>query len=173
MGLTDSFEAVEQELGLQLPVSFKELTNAYGTGVWFATIFVLNPFEQSPIDGGRWWCRRGYAGGPAWCDALRASRDRFPSLHAHPIFPEPGGIFPWAFLQDGGVLYWLTEGPPDGWRTLDERDLPSSPESWESYKMSVTEILLKLAIDVPEIRDRELQSRCHPYRDRGFEAARG
>jgi hypothetical protein len=58
-------------------------------------------------------------------------------------------------------------------RTLDERDLPSSPESWQSYKMSVTEILLKLAIDAPDIRDMELRSRCHPYRDRGFEAAPG
>ncbi len=173
-GRLDSFAVVERELGLSLPTGFKELTEAYGTGVWFETIFVLNPFERSPVNGERWWCFRGYCGGPAWCAAERASPKQFPNLYVYPVYPEPGGVFPWAFLQDGGVLYWLTEGSPEVWRTLDDRLCPvCRRRRGESYQMTVPELLLNLATDAPDIRERELRSRCLPYLDRGFQALHG
>jgi hypothetical protein len=168
-GRLNDFDEVERELSLELPFSFKELTRAYGSGLWFETIWLLNPFFRSPRSRQRWWCPRGYTGGPEWCDSLRTARGESSTLDSlYPIDPEPGGLFPWAFLQDGGVLYWLTEGPSDSWKTFDDRDMPGSEDLWEVHEMSVTELLFRVASDDPLIWEKEVYSRCLPYRDHGF-----
>jgi hypothetical protein len=162
------FEGVERELALVLPESYKQLTFAYGQGVWFQTIAVLNPFMAWLNDLEPWMSVRGYAGGPSWCKRLRASREEFPDFIHSPIYPEPGGLFPWAFLQDGGVLYWLTAGPPARWKTLHDRDM-CTEEEWESFEMSVTELLWRLATGNAKGKGTELEERIAPYRSTVFE----
>jgi hypothetical protein len=53
------FKGVERELGLALPTSYKELTHCYGQGVWFETVFVLNPFMAWLNDLEPWMSVRG------------------------------------------------------------------------------------------------------------------
>jgi hypothetical protein len=161
------FDGVEHDLGLTLPASYKQLTHAYGQGVWFETIFVLNPFMAWLNDLEPWMSVRGYAGGPSWCKGLRASRDQFHGIRS-PIYPEPGGLFPWAFLQDGGVLYWLTAGPAERWKTLYDRDLLTE-EAWESFEMSVTELLWRLATGNGAVAGTELDQRIGSYRSSVFQ----
>jgi hypothetical protein len=157
------FEGVERELGLALPPSYKELTYAYGQGVWFETIFVLNPFFAWLNGLEPWMSVREYAGGPWWCSQLRASRARYPGQIVSPIYPEPGAIFPWAFLQDGGVLYWETAGAPEQWKTIHDRDLVFE-DGWQSFAMSLTEPLWRLASGDPAVADTELDQQIAPYR---------
>ena len=107
------FESIQRDLGICLPLSYMEMTHSYGQGIWFETIYVLNPFMAWLNNLEPWMSVSGFAGGPSWCNSLRASQAQIGHIRS-PIFPEPGGLFPWAFLQDGGVLYWLTEGPPKG-----------------------------------------------------------
>jgi hypothetical protein len=159
---------VEQDLGLTLPTSYKQLTHAYGQGVWFGTIFVLNPFLAWLNNLEPWMSVRGYAGGPSWCKRLCESREEFPGHIRSPIYPEGGGLFPWAFLQDGGVLYWLTTGPPEQWKTLNDRDLWME-EEWESFEMSVTELLWRLASGDATVAGTELDRRIAPYRSTVFQ----
>jgi hypothetical protein len=162
-GLLMGFESIERDLGMALPTSFKELTHAYGQGVWFETIFVLNPFYAKLNDLTPWLCGpRGYAGGLAWCDGLRKWREDFPRDFIYPICPEPGGVFPWAFLQDGGELYWLTSGPADSWKTLAGEIFDQ--ETWGQFEMSATELLWRLALDDPAVAKSGLAGRVAPFR---------
>jgi hypothetical protein len=163
------FQSIERELGLSLPAAYKELIHTYGQGVWFETIFVLNPFLAELNDLEPWWSVRGYAGGSSWCNTLRTAREEFPRAFIHPIYPEPGGIFPWAFLQDGGVLYWLTAGPPPRWKTLFDRDMHFQDE-WEVFEMPITELLWRLATGDGATAATELDKRIAPYRSVVFEA---
>ncbi|HYV39028.1 MAG TPA: hypothetical protein VE988_25305 [Gemmataceae bacterium] len=167
-GQTVGFDRVERDLGLVLPASYKQLTFAYGQGVWFQTIFVLNPFMARANDLEPWMSVREYAGGPSWCKRLLASKEEFPDLIRSPIYPESGGLFPWAFLQGGGVLYWLTAGPPVRWKTLHDRDL-CGEENWELFEMSVTELLWRLAKGDAKVKGTELEGRIAPYRSTVFE----
>jgi hypothetical protein len=162
------FDGVERDLVLTLPTAYKQLTHAYGLGVWFETIFVLNPFMAWLNDLEPWMSVRGYAGGPSWCNGLRASREKYPDQIRSPIYPESGGLFPWAFLQDGGVLYWLTQGPPEHWKTLHDRDL-GEEEEWESFEMTVTELLWRLASGDVAVAGTELDARIAPYRSTVFQ----
>lgn len=162
------FGGVERDLGLTLPASYKQLTHAYGQGVWFETIFVLNPFMAWLNDLEPWMSARGYAGGPSWCQKLRAWREEFPGEILSPIYPEPGGLFPWAFLQDGGVQYWLTAGPSELWKTLYDRD-GFEEQEWESFGMSVTELLWRLATGDVAVAGSELDERIAPYRATVFQ----
>jgi hypothetical protein len=157
------FGEFESALGITLPSSYKALTHAYGQGVWFETIFVLNPFFAWQNDLEPWMSVRGYAGGPSWCNSLRTARQSSSGQMLSPIYPEPGGLFPWAFLQDGGVLYWLTAGPPERWKTLHDRDLWAEAE-WEPFEMSVTELLWRLATGDAAVAGSELDKRIAPYR---------
>jgi hypothetical protein len=168
-GEQTGFGGVERDLKLSLPSSFKKLTHAYGQGVWFETIFVLNPFFAWLNDLEPWMSVRGYAGGPSWCKRLRASDEQYGFIHS-PIFPEPDGLFPWAFLQDGGVLYWLTTGRPEHWKTLNDRDLIEEKD-WESFEMSVTELLWRLATGDAKVAGTELDDRITPYRSTFFQVA--
>lgn len=81
-------------------------------------------------------------GGPEWCEKLRQARQEWPWSLPWPIYPEPGGLFPWAVTDNGGTLYWLTEGEPDGWPTLHD---PHScvPEDWERHDLPFAELLLR------------------------------
>lgn len=56
----------------------------------------------------------------------------------YPIFPEPGGILPWASTSDGSVCSWITTtSPPDEWIVFVE-----SPEwDWEQFDCSMTAFL--------------------------------
>ena len=166
------FSSVEAKLGLVLPIAFKELTHAYAQGVWFDTIYILNPFVEWDGRNEPWYCSRlGLTGGPEWCDRMRKVRKKHPDWFSrYPIYPEPGGIFPWAFVYGGGVLYWLTQGPAERWATLE--DPRANEDEWEQLDMSVTEILWKLAVADPGIEETVLDRAVRQFRDSGLVAYR-
>ncbi len=135
-----AFLAVEKELGRALPSDFKQLIATYGYGLWQRFWCVLNPFIGDGKQVRSWFCPRyGMAGGEQKLASLRAGRDQFPELHIYPIFPEPGGLFPWAMTDNGDFLYWLTEGDPDTWPTIHDPDL--TEKDWKRYDLPCTAIV--------------------------------
>ena len=101
--------AVEDELGLRLPGSYKALVERFGASSWRGFLHVLSPFDD------RLDLRRR---GGAALEADRAVRREFPSHYPLPLFPEPGGLLPWAVSDNGAVLYFITAGPPAEWPTV-------------------------------------------------------
>jgi hypothetical protein len=101
--------AIEGELGLRLPGSYKALVERFGASSWRDFLHVLSPFDQ------RLELRR--RGGRA-LEADRAVRREFPAHYPLPLFPEPGGLLPWAVSDNGDVLYFITAGTPDQWPTV-------------------------------------------------------
>jgi len=101
--------AVEGELGLRLPGSYKALVERFGASSWLDFLHVLSPFDERL----ELRCRSEAA-----LEADRALRRQFPSHYPLPLYPEPGGLLPWAVSDNGDVLYFITAGPPDEWPTL-------------------------------------------------------
>lgn len=98
---------VEAELGLGLPGSYKVLVEQFGASSWLDFLHVLSPFDER-----RWRRVR------ATLDADRTLRQEFPHYYPLPLYPEPGGLLPWAVTDNGDTFYFITTGPPDGWPTL-------------------------------------------------------
>jgi hypothetical protein len=101
------WSAVEAELGLGLPGSYKVLIELFGASSWRNFLHVLSPFDE------RRWRRVA-----ATLEADRVLRQEFPQHYPLPLYPEPGGLLPWAVSDNGDALYFVTGGPADGWPTV-------------------------------------------------------
>ncbi|WP_165985309.1 hypothetical protein [Streptomyces sp. YIM 98790] len=101
------WEWLAGELGTRLPREYAELMRVYGAGVW-AEWLRFRP----PLDGGEAGL---VALARAEARACRELRAEFPEEYPLPVWPEPGGLLPFADSVDGDVLGWLTGGEPDTW----------------------------------------------------------
>jgi hypothetical protein len=165
------FERIEQGISLTLPGAYKELVHVYGQGVWFETVFVLNPFYAWLQDLEPWYSPQHGRGVLQWCDGLREAREQFPEDFVHPIYPEPGGIFPYAlFYGIRGTLYWLTAGPADGWPSLFDLGGLSSQQEWERFDMPVTELFWRLATADKAVKGTSLDAAISGFRSTVFTA---
>ncbi|MBN9520879.1 hypothetical protein J0H58_20555 [bacterium] len=142
-GTLKAFREVEQSLGLVFPDTYKRAVKAYGLGLWQDFWCITSPFsENAPNHPLPWYIPRyGITSGPDHCTRLREVEKDFPGEYPWPIYPAPGGLFPWALTDSGGVLYWLTAGDPDGWPTI--YDPHDRPENWERYDLPFAELLFK------------------------------
>jgi hypothetical protein len=107
-GGLEAFSAVEARLGIALPAGYKSLIGAYGTGSWKGFLWVLNPFASNRF-------LNLFEQTQRQLEAERAIRADCSSEVPFPIYPEPGGLLPWAITDNGDRLYWLTEGNPENW----------------------------------------------------------
>jgi hypothetical protein len=138
-GENNDFARVEADLRLELPGDYKRLISTYGTGQWQEFWYVLNPFTENEFLNLRIQCQNRRPMKWSILDAEREVREA-ESEYPHPIYPEAGGILPWAVTDNGGSFFWLTRGPPEKWPTVYYAD--RSPE-FESYEMPCTELLYK------------------------------
>ena len=107
---TDSrWIAIEESLGLRLPADYKVMVDLFGASSWDDFLHVLSPFD----DGLNLQQR-----GQQILDADRESRLAFPSHYPIALYPESGGLLPWAITDNGDTLYFITSGPPDEWPIL-------------------------------------------------------
>lgn len=106
--LDRSWDSVEKELGTALPTDYKQFIDLYGTGAIARELHIWN-FRDASSD--KSW-RERLIGVGRWYDEVRDMGD-----HDWPyrMFPEPGGLLPFAGLMDVNHLNWLTKGTPDQW----------------------------------------------------------
>jgi hypothetical protein len=105
----ERWRAVEQSLGLELPKSYKQLVDLFGASVWADFLYVFSPFDERLN-----FERRG----KQILEADRESRREFPEHYPIALFPEPGGLLPWAGTDNGDTFYFITAATPDRWPTL-------------------------------------------------------
>lgn len=145
-GSEDGWLAAEAELGLALPDDYKDLIRTYGTGSWERTeLFILSPFNPDFGYNLVRQCFKTEGDNYTILDAERAAKkfltEEGCEPYPHPIYPEPGGIIPWATNGNGGRMFWLTDGPAESWRTAYHED---KTESFRLLDLTTTEILLSL-----------------------------
>jgi hypothetical protein len=102
-----SWDRLFHELGTTLPAEHVELMNTYGAGCWSDWLTFYTPLNVQPPT---------FA--PQVADALdiyRELRDEFPEDYPLAVWPEPGGLLPFADSIEGDVLGWLVDGAPDDW----------------------------------------------------------
>lgn len=106
-----NWDAVEAEIGTQLPDDYKDFIREYGSGIVNGQLMILNPFAKSSRFNLLLRAK-------AILDANRGfviySGKSFP----FPSFPEPEGLLPWGVTTNGDVLYWQTRGPASTWNTV-------------------------------------------------------
>lgn len=105
----NGWEAVFKEMGTRLPTGYMDLLDHYGAGMWSGWLRFPPPGRSGrygmPETSAR--ARDGYR-------LLREDddEDEFPL----PVWPEPGGLLPFADTAHGDYLCWLTEGEdPEAW----------------------------------------------------------
>jgi len=126
--------AVEQRLGLRLPPDYRDLVDTYGAGRFGNFITVFTPFVDN-----------GYVNlltqDTLALDAYRVMRADFPETAPDPVYPEPGGVLPWAQTDNGDVVYWRTDGPSERWPVV---VIESRFGMHEQYTLTTTAFLAKL-----------------------------
>ncbi len=145
---------IEAQLGMRLPRDYREMIEHYGTRTFADFLNPINPFLKPESFLAR-------------LDDMILQHERgmhaeFPEYFPLPIYPEPGGLFPWATTDDGDTLYWLTDVLPQDWPLV----------VWKSrgpkhvvYPFGATEFLqrwLSGALECPVF------PRRHEYFDPGF-----
>jgi hypothetical protein len=122
-GLDDArWRAVEQSLGLALPRTYKALVDRFGASSWGDFLHVLSPFDERLNLHHR---------GKQALDADKESRKKFPWHYPLPLYPEAGGLLPWALTDNGDTLYFITSASPDQWPTVIKG--PRAPEFEVSF----------------------------------------
>lgn len=142
-----AFLEAEEKLSLKLPDDYKELISTYGSGKWQDFWWHFNPFANSPYSNlfDQSLPADDTSGGNA-LSAERAAREDQNRSHAmgigikypHAIYPEPGGILPWARTENGGRFFWLTKGKTGNWSTIYYAG--RSPR-YEEFKVTCTELV--------------------------------
>lgn len=131
-GSLPEFAAIETALGTRLPSDFKLLLETYGTGSWLDFYWIVNPLD--PRMSG-FWLDSNHSEMRFW----RELRHEDPKLIPFPIWPDPGGLLVWGGNENGGTLFWLTEGDPNTWPTVTTVD--RTPE-FDRFDQSCTDLLL-------------------------------
>jgi hypothetical protein len=102
------WDYVLRALGTALPADYVDFIARYGTGRIAGFLWVYNPFERNPY-------LNLLSRSDAVLDADRQTREQFPDYFPEPLFPETGGLLPWAGTDNGDRLYWRTAGEPNSW----------------------------------------------------------
>ena len=137
-GSVEEFDAVEQQLCLELPPDYKAYVGTYGSGQWHEFWWFLSPFDESQYGN---LTRHSVADETAKWSILNAERTCriAEGEYPYPIYPEPGGILPWAVTENGGNFFWLTIGPALNWPTVYRANRGAE---FERIDLTCTEILL-------------------------------
>jgi hypothetical protein len=103
----------EEALGLTFPTYFKELIGAYGACIWFDNYSILYP---APHD---------YKTADSFRTAVQGKLELLQDYGVSdedgnpidpPLYPEPGGLFPFMASSDGPNYFWKMESKnPDKW----------------------------------------------------------
>jgi hypothetical protein len=112
---TIDWDEFSRRNGFDAPLDYRLLMTRYGSGGYGTGqlaggwLYTLDPFEPTAtVTQQSAWDRRNMRG------LQRRFPDQFPGWA---MWPEPGGLLPWADTADGDVVGWRTVGTPDEWGT--------------------------------------------------------
>ncbi|WP_020475356.1 SMI1/KNR4 family protein [Zavarzinella formosa] len=111
VGDQSTWSSIEAELGSPLPSDYRDFVSTYGTGLLANLINVFNPFSRGEY-------RNLLQSTKRILDIARTLKIIMPERMPYAIFPEIGGMLPWATDENGNWYFWLTEGSPDEWPVI-------------------------------------------------------
>jgi hypothetical protein len=122
--LTDGqWRAVEGQLGIAMPDDYKALLGLYAEGPPFAEWYGFYNFlteegraaAQKDLTHLRWVREQVHGEMFHVAELLgRPENSVYPPV-PFPVYPEPGGLYPWGWAQDGWTFYWLCHAAPQAW----------------------------------------------------------
>lgn len=130
--------AFARQNGFEAPADYRLLVERYGVG-GFGTgalpggwLYLIDPFGTEPtlVEQSEWDRRNA-----------RGLQRHFPEQSpGWPMWPEPGGLLPWANSADGDLIGWWTIGTPDAWGTR----FFGRHDDFEEFSIGATEFILRL-----------------------------
>jgi hypothetical protein len=130
------WDSLEAAVGVSYPEEFRELVDLFPPGDFQTFVNLLHPSDlTSPAE----YKRRVL-------ECATVVRDRAADLNEPVgVYPDPGGLLPWATVGFGPVICWLTEGPnPDEWPVV----VCGSVDRWNYYEQA-TAAFLRALVTVP------------------------
>ncbi|MEV0032188.1 SMI1/KNR4 family protein [Nocardia sp. NPDC050793] len=125
------WDAVERELGVELPADYKELIDTYGGGYWDEYLYVLEP-----------GCPNNYYDLVGWKDWQAEVLEDLWQFEDKPAELQEDGarLLPWATTDNGEHLYWLIRPSqrPDDWTVMVNE---ARGERWEHFGHTCTQFL--------------------------------
>ncbi|WP_306191737.1 SMI1/KNR4 family protein [Streptomyces sp. MK5] len=138
-GIPVDWEAIEREIGAPLPPDYKELSEAFGGGLFNDTVTFLAREE-----------RKAFNLVTRWRSALAADRDpRLGDVSAvtpYKIY-EPGGkgLISWGSTEWGDEYFWFIDSAEPGkWPVLARA---GDIDQWHTFDMSTSEFLYRVLAD--------------------------
>ncbi|MBT2401456.1 SMI1/KNR4 family protein [Streptomyces sp. ISL-100] len=123
--------SAEQELGVGLPLDYKELIHTYGGSNWDDYLYVLEP-----------GCPNDNYDLIEWEDQQTEALDGLWEFEKKPreLQDEGTRVIPWATTDNGECLYWLARPgqEPDQWTIMVNE---ARGERWEHYSTTCTQFL--------------------------------
>lgn len=121
------WKSLEAQLRLSFPPDFKELVCTYGNGCMDGFLWLRDPFS------------------PGWFEFVMLRLSALYESRAvqagksvpYALYPERGGLFPWAFTDNGDTLYWVSD---------QEQVVIGAGRDpyWDEYKGSLSSFLVAL-----------------------------
>lgn len=128
------WEKIEKQLGLTLPVDYRDFVQRYGSGLLANFIRVFNPFSSFEY--------------LALIPSVHRISDIRRTLKStegdeevpYIVYPDAPGLVPWGNDENGNTFYWLTSGAPDRWPTVVGE---GRGRRWERFELPFTLFLAK------------------------------
>lgn len=155
-GWTDLFE----ELGTRLPHDYVALMDLYGAGIWRDWLRFHTPLREGKV------CFTEHI--DYFTEAYSSLKESFPEDFPLTVWPEPGGVLPFANSIDGDHLGWLTQGDdPDSWPLI---MVPRDGEQGPPLDRGLVDVLLDWQRGDSTLEDfPELDEDDDPVEFAGFE----
>lgn len=124
---------VENKLGVSLPLDYKIFIEKYGSGRIGKFLSIFNAFSANENLNLAMQVENQLK----VYSELKANGEILP----YKLFPDAGGILPFAITDNGDVLFWQTIGKPSEWTILVNES--RSPD-WQEFEMSLETFLFEL-----------------------------
>lgn len=134
VGTEGRWRMAERQFHTALPADWRDFCTVYGSfgSIGPIGLVIVNPFNKGEwpwIKGRLGWFRREWA------------KVNDPKLYRYSLFPEAGGLFPFARMDPRIEIFYKTEGNPDAWPIVvwDEES-----RSWAEHNLTLTGFLTAL-----------------------------
>ncbi len=128
------WEKAENELGIELPLDYKEFVNHYGVGGIDDFLWIYTPYSNNENFD---LLKQIEVINNAYLDMKK----EYPEDFTFDVFPKVGGLLPFGGTENGDVLYWLTGGDNKHWSIVVYDDRHSE---YFEYNKSTTDFLYEL-----------------------------
>jgi len=137
----------EEKWKLRFPDDYKWLIENYGSGRFTDFFGISNPFHTPAGDIPHEEFVR------LRLEGLRYTQEAIPEhAAALPHYPARGGLFPIGYTDNGGTIFWLTQGDPNHWQIVCMTNAYTN--DFDRYELSLVAFLtqwLSKGISVPTL----------------------